>query len=98
MPYSYLVTNTGNVTLTGISLSDDNDNDDMICPFTTLAVGAFMTCMATHTFSQAELDAGGTLDNVVTASSNEAPDAAPTICRSRSGRTLRLTVEEVPQR
>ena len=73
--YSYLVSNTGNVTLTGISLSDNNDNDDMSCPFTTLAVGGSMTCTATHTFTQAELDAGGTLDNVVTASSNEAPDA-----------------------
>ncbi len=76
--YSYLVTNTGNVTVTGISLSDDNDNDDMSCPAATLppAPGVnSMTCTATHTFSQAELDAGGTLDNVVTAASNEAPDA-----------------------
>src|SRR5215216_3583229 len=73
--YDYLVTNTGNVGLTGISLSDNNDNDDMSCPSTTLAVGASMTCSATHTFTQAELDAGGTLDNTVTASSNEAPDA-----------------------
>jgi len=72
--YSYLVTNTGNVSLTGISLSDDNDNDDMDCPATTLAVGASMTCTASHTFTQAELNAGGTLDNTVTASSNEAPD------------------------
>ncbi|HSG25252.1 MAG TPA: hypothetical protein VLA32_03980, partial [Anaerolineales bacterium] len=77
--YSYLVTNTGNVDLTGISLSDDNDNDDMSCPATTLAVGENMTCTATHTFTQAELDAGGTLDNIVTASSNEAEDATDTL-------------------
>jgi len=80
--YSYLVTNTGNVTLTGISLSDDNDNDDMDCPFTTLDVGTDMTCTASHTFTQAELDANGSptadsgvLYNIVTASSNEAEDA-----------------------
>ena len=80
--YSYLVTNTGNVTLTGISLSDDNDNDDMSCPFTSLAVGSNMTCTATHTFTQTELDANGSptadsgvLYNLVTASSNEAEDA-----------------------
>ncbi|HLO29299.1 MAG TPA: DUF11 domain-containing protein, partial [Anaerolineales bacterium] len=54
--YSYLVTNTGTVTLTGISLSDDNDNDDMSCPDGALAPGAVMTCTATHTFTQAELD------------------------------------------
>ena len=47
----------------------------MSCPFTTLAVGANMSCTATHTFTQAELDAGGNLSNNVTASSNEAPDA-----------------------
>ena len=70
--YEYLVTNTGNVTLTGISLSDNNDEDDMVARVTTLAVGAHMTCTATHSFTQAELDAGGTLDNIVTASSNEA--------------------------
>ena len=59
MTYSYLVTNTGNTTLSGISLSDDNDNDDLACPGTTLAPAASMTCTATHTFTQAELDANG---------------------------------------
>ena len=84
--YSYLVTNTGNVALTGISLSDDNDNDDMSCPATTLAVSADMTCTATHTFTQAEMDANGSptggsgnLTNNVTASSNEASDATDTL-------------------
>lgn len=69
--YSYLVTNTGNITLTGITLSDNNDNDDVNCPATTLAVGAHMTCTATHTFTQAELDLGGNLSNIVTADSAE---------------------------
>jgi len=80
--YKYLVTNTGNVTLTGISLVDDNDENDMSCPANTLNVGANMTCTATHDFTQAELDADGSptgdsgkLTNNVTASSNEAADA-----------------------
>ena len=84
--YSYLVTNTGNAILTGIVLSDDNDNNDISCPSTTLAVSATMTCTATHTFTQAELNANGsptaasgTLTNIVTASSNEAPDATDTL-------------------
>jgi len=84
--YSYLVTNTGSVTLTGIALSDDNDNDDMSCPATSLAPAATMTCTATHTFTQAELDANGsptagsgTLSNTVTASSNEALDATDSL-------------------
>lgn len=85
--YSYLVTNTGNVTLTGIGLVDDNDTAAGVsCPATTLAVGATLTCSATHTFTQAELDANGSptagsgkLTNNVTASSNEAPDATDTL-------------------
>ena len=52
------MSNTGNVTLTGVALSDDNDNNDASCATTTLAPGATTSCSATHTFSQAELDAG----------------------------------------
>ena len=37
--YSYVVTNTGNVTVTGIALTDDNDNNNLSCPQTTLAAG-----------------------------------------------------------
>jgi len=80
--YSYLVTNVGNVTVHGIALSDNNDNDDLSCPQTTLAPTVSMTCTATHTFTQGELDANGSpaagsgfLHNNVTAHSNEAPDA-----------------------
>ena len=50
----------------------------MSCPSTTLAVGANMTCTATHTFTQGELDAfgsptpgSGALYNLVTADSTE---------------------------
>ena len=91
--YDYLVTNTGNVTITGLSLSDNNDNDDMVCAATTIAVGGSTTCTATHTFTQAELDAGGTLDNIVTASSNEAPDATDDLSIPIS-QTASITVEK----
>ncbi len=84
--YSYVVTNTGNVTLTGIALSDDNDNNNLSCPLTTLAPTASMTCTATHTFTQAELDAKGSpaagsgqLKNTVTATSNEASPATDSL-------------------
>ncbi len=80
--YDYLVTNTGNVTITGLSLVDDNDNNDMSCLATTIAVGGSTTCSATHTFTQVELNVDGSptpgsgvLYNEVTASSNETPDA-----------------------
>ena len=60
MTYDYLVSNTGNVVLTNLFLDDTNDNDDahLSCDSTTLAVGASVMCHATHTFTQAELDAG----------------------------------------
>lgn len=77
--YSYVVTNTGNVTLTNIQLSDDNDEDDMNCPATSLAPGLNMTCTATHLVTQAEIDAGGNLSNTVTASSDEAANAQDTL-------------------
>src|SRR4029079_14330302 len=52
--YSYVVTNTGNVTVTGIVLTDDNATA-VSCPGTSLPPGGSMTCTATHTFTQGEL-------------------------------------------
>ena len=79
VPYSYLLTNTGNVTLTGISLSDDNTDAVPVCGATTLAPAGTITCTAQHTVTQAEMDAGGNLVNNVTASSNEAADATDSL-------------------
>ncbi len=85
--YSYLVTNTGNVTVTGISVTDNNiDAGSMSCPSILLAVGASMTCTAQHTVTQAELDADGSptagsgnLTNTVTVTSTNAPTATDTL-------------------
>src|SRR5262249_3298812 len=84
--YSYLVTNTGNVTVTGIALVDDNVDAGVGCPQTSLAPGATMTCSATHAFTQAELDDDGSPDagsgelaNTVTATSNQAPDVSSSL-------------------
>jgi hypothetical protein len=79
VPYSYLVTNTGTSVLTGISLVDTNTDAPPSCPATTLAVGGSMMCTGQHTVTLAEFLAGGTLVNVATASSNEAPDATATL-------------------
>ena len=74
VPYSYLVTNTGTSTVTGISLADDNVDAAPTCPQTTLSSGSSMTCTASHTVTAAEAGAGS-VDNTATASSNEAADA-----------------------
>ena len=62
--YSFVVTNTGNVTLDPVTV-DDPKVGAVTCPVTTLAPGVAMTCTATYTLSQADVDAGEVL-NVAT--------------------------------
>ena len=66
--YTYIVTNTGNMALTGVTVSDDKAS--VSCPKTTLAVGEAMTCTASYTITQADLD-GGSVTNLATASSDQ---------------------------
>jgi uncharacterized repeat protein (TIGR01451 family) len=78
VPYSYVVTNTGTVTLTGIVLRDTNVDAPPSCPATTLAPGASMTCTARHTVTAREIAAGAVV-NTGSVSSNEAADAKATL-------------------
>ena len=71
VPYSYLITNTGNVTLTGITLTDDNTDAAPSCPATTLAPTESMTCTAQHTVTLAEMNAGGNVTNIAAADSDQ---------------------------
>ena len=66
VPYEYVVTNIGNVTLRGLALADDKTDGTPVCPVTILAPDETTTCAGLHTVTQAELDAGGSLVNVVT--------------------------------
>src|SRR4051794_24176174 len=78
--YDYLVTNTGNVTLTGVTLADDQESVDCaptVLP-ATLAPGEEFTCTATHTVTQADLDAGSVV-NVATADSGETDQVTDTV-------------------
>ncbi len=78
VPYSYVVTNTGSTSLSGITLADNNTDAAPTCQASTLALGGSMTCSGQHTVTAADLAAGGNLINLATASSNEAPDATAT--------------------
>ena len=64
--YSYLVTNTGNVTLTRWSSPTHAGLSAITCPTTSLAPAATETCTATYTTTQADVDTG-TIINTGTA-------------------------------
>jgi uncharacterized repeat protein (TIGR01451 family)/LPXTG-motif cell wall-anchored protein len=71
--YSITTTNTGEVALTGVTVTDSL-LADLTCTWPgtpgTLAVGASVTCTGSHKLTQAEVDAGK-VDNTATATSNE---------------------------
>ncbi len=61
--YTFRVTNTGNVTLNGVTVQDtafsgSGGAPTITCPETTLAPGAFMDCTAVYTVTQADIDSG----------------------------------------
>ncbi|WP_280759081.1 DUF7507 domain-containing protein [Prescottella agglutinans] len=72
--YKFVVTNTGDVTLTDVKVDDteftgSGELSEIACPTDeakSLAPGASMTCTATYTLTQADIDAG-TVENSATA-------------------------------
>ena len=81
VPYSYIVTNTGNITLTGVTLTDDKVATLTCSPSqpATLAPGATMTCSGSHTVTAAEFAAGGNLTNIATADSDQTGPTTDTV-------------------
>lgn len=62
VPYTYLVSNTGNVTISALVVTDDRITA-VTCPVTTLAPGESTTCTGNHTIAQPDLDAGLVTNN-----------------------------------
>jgi uncharacterized repeat protein (TIGR01451 family) len=61
--YSFAITNTGNVTLSGIAVTEKDFSGSgalsaIDCPTTTLAPGTGVTCTATYTVTQKDVDSG----------------------------------------
>ena len=85
--YTITVTNTGNVTLNNVSVTDPKAAGLDCDPLTggnqttgfTIAVGAHITCTASHTIVQADLDAGHYLN---TACADDGPNGAVEDCGS----------------
>ncbi len=91
--YSYAVTNTGNVTLDTLALTDDRIAS-VSCPVTTLAPGANTTCTGTYLITQADLDAGSVTNtasaSVVPAQGSVGPATAQATITAVQTRTLAL--------
>ena len=80
--YSYMVTNTGNVTLNPVTVTDPMSGLSPIsCPATSLAPGVPETCTATYTTTQADVDRGS-LQN--TGTSTGTPPSGPNVTAQSS--------------
>jgi uncharacterized repeat protein (TIGR01451 family) len=84
--YSFVVSNTGTTTLTGVNVTDPTAGA-VTCAVTDLAPGATVTCSAdaVHAITQVEVDAG-TADNTATAASAD-PAGDPVASPPSSTRT-----------
>ncbi|ROQ63234.1 putative repeat protein (TIGR01451 family) [Streptomyces sp. 840.1] len=93
VPYEYVATNSGNVPLTDVNVTDDRVTD-ISCPRTTLGVGETMTCTGTYTVTDADGTAGS-VTNTATAQGKDGgtPVVSPpddVTLPVRSGPGLRL--------
>jgi uncharacterized repeat protein (TIGR01451 family) len=67
--YTYTVTNVGNSTLTGLTITDTLVTG-ISCGTTTLTAGQSTTCSGTYTVTQANLDSGNPITNQSTATAS----------------------------
>ena len=86
--YSYLVTNTGNITLTNVSVSDVHSGTGALSAITPasvdLAPGADQTFSATYTITQADVNAGTAITNTATLAATPASGSLPVITADES--------------
>ena len=95
--YSYVVKNTGNVTLAGpFTVADDKAT--VSCPATTsLAPGASITCTATYTITQADLDAGSVTNKATATNGTVTSNQAQATVTAVKAPALSLTKSANPQ-
>ncbi len=79
LDYRFTVANIGNITLTAVPQITDDKIGTFACgplPAGGLAPGAFLSCTAQYTVTQADMDAG-TITNVATVASTQVPLPTP---------------------
>jgi len=84
--YSYVVTNSGNIPLTAVGVSDDKVAT-VTCPATTLAPAATTTCTGSYSVVEGDLTAG-TVTNIATATGT--PGAAAPVTSASSTVTVNI--------
>ncbi|MFO1171903.1 MAG: autotransporter domain-containing protein [Hyphomicrobiaceae bacterium] len=99
LPYEVLVTNTGNVVLTGITITDARTPNET-CPATTLAPGDAMSCTASYAVTQADIDTGSvantaSIDTAQTPAQNTNTVSIPATQNRALGITKTASVEAV---
>jgi uncharacterized repeat protein (TIGR01451 family) len=86
--YRYLVTNTGNVTLTGVKINDLLPGLSAIaCPSATLSPAGSMTCTASYRLTQANVNAGKVTN---TATTTGTPPSGPPVISAPSSVTVTI--------
>jgi uncharacterized repeat protein (TIGR01451 family) len=94
--YSIFVTNTGNVALNPVIVSDPQLGNTLNCQAQSLAPGASTSCTGTHSLTQLEIDAG-VVNNTATANGTP-PTGAPVSAQDSFAipitRVPRLTIDK----
>lgn len=90
--YSYLVANSGNVTLNNVAPADTafsgtGTPSSITCPSTALDPGQDMTCTSTYTLTQADVNAGKVIN---TATATGTPAEMPPVTSAPSSATVTI--------
>ena len=81
IPYRFTVTNTGNVTVSGISVVDAKLDSPAVCNATSLQPGQAAVCVGQHTVTAADVTAGS-VANSATATGTPARGSLPSVTPS----------------
>jgi uncharacterized repeat protein (TIGR01451 family) len=94
--YTYVITNTGNVTLKApFTVTDDHITGAIACGSTDLAPGGTTTCTATYTITQADMDAGS-VTNTANAAASDGTKAGPVQAKVTTTQTRTMSLTKTP--
>src|SRR5205085_2029186 len=94
--YTLVATNDGNVTLSGVSISDPTLGSLVCSGSTTLAPGGSLTCTASYTIKQSDLDAGSVHNHATATNGNGVNAEADASVNAVQTKSLSLTKTAAP--